>query len=219
MEDYTRTANTYRYAADTVTYSTTALAGVMAYDIALAQETLGVEYQSWGMLSTAALFGVLDRFDGFLARRSERHGRPITDKDKAKDPFHDKVVTHLFMGSVVLRETALLEGFVDTMGEFDPNYPYAAAVFGAQVVTAVRDKKMTESRAHAVESADTSAITINKQKTGVQNVAHACAASPLAATIPGALVTSGLYIMSTVMGVVGYKRADKIHKGQLPIAA
>ena len=62
------------------------------------------------------------------------------------------------------------------------------------------------------------AIKINKYKTGLQNVGHTLASSPLAGTRPGQALIGAVYSTSTVMGEIGFRIADRIHNGDGVIA-
>jgi hypothetical protein len=141
-----------------------------------------------------------DRADGWLARKAVNHGIPITDKDKKKDPFQDKIFFHMIIGSIAIREY------------LDGNNGYAAVLALSQLGTAVRDHKMTRSRENAVENAEVKAIAINKYKTGLQNITHVEATSPLAEYSAGRVLIAASYIMTNIMGVIGYNQAHKIHQ-------
>lgn len=77
-----------------------------------------------------------------------------------------------------------------------------------------RNDRMERSRELATEGADTSAIWLNKWKTGVQNFGHTLAVSPFAATGFGQAVIASVYGASNVMGEAGLRIADRIHRGE-----
>ncbi|MCA9323840.1 hypothetical protein KC992_01930 [Candidatus Saccharibacteria bacterium] len=192
----------YRRGADVVTYGRTIVgaavsAGVLAGGVFLPNK---LQYKTIGLAAGIAGLGMADKGDGWLARKAVLNGIPITDADKKKDPFQDKLFFHMLIGSIALREV------------LDGNKLYGSALLASQIGTAVRDHKMTQSRNNAVEGAEVQAIAINKWKTGVQNLAHSEAVSPLADYSWGQAVVASTYILSNVMGIVGYRQADRIHR-------
>lgn len=191
----------YRLAADAVTYGRTALGAVTALGILAGGSFLpkSLQYKTVGMASVVAGLGAVDKADGYFARKSVQNGIPITDHDKQKDPYHDKWFFHMMMGSIATREI------------IDRNYLYGTVIGISQIATAVRDYKMTKSRNEAAEGAEISALTINKWKTGVQNVAHVGATSPIAESNLGMGIVAGTYITSNILGIIGYRQAIEMH--------
>jgi len=191
----------YRLAADATMYSRTLLGGVLALGILSGGAFLPekIQYKSIGLAVTIGGLAVGDKADGMFARKSAKYGVPITDHDKQKDPYHDKLFFHMILGSIVAREL------------LDENYVYGSVLLGSQVVTGIRDKKMTQSRNLAHETAEISALPINKIKTGLQSVANVGATSPVANSVIGQALVAGTYIATNVMGIVGYRQAHELH--------
>jgi phosphatidylglycerophosphate synthase len=191
----------YRLAADSVMYGRTALGALVGFGILTGASILPkpVQYRSIGLAMLVAGLGAADKGDGIFARKSAQNGVPITDHDKQKDPYHDKLFFHMMLGSIAVRE--LIDG----------NKLYGSVLLGSQIGTAVRDRKMTNSRNSAPEGAEISAIRINKWKTGLQNIAHVGATSPIADSDMGKVVVAGTYLATNVMGVIGYRQAREQH--------
>lgn len=203
----------YRFAADGVTYGRTVAGVVIAANILSGDRLLNrnYEHRSIRLAGSVALLGALDKADGILARKAEENGVPITKADKEKDPKWDKVFNRCMMGSVALRELA------SGVRKRDPNRMLFAGIVGLNLIaTEKRDEKMNESRASAAEGADTSAISINKFKTGVQNLSHSFATSEIVDSGAGQLLTGAAYSASTIMGFIGLNEADRVHKSSVP---
>ncbi|MCA9328388.1 hypothetical protein KC959_01335, partial [Candidatus Saccharibacteria bacterium] len=96
----------YRRGADVVTYGRTIVgaavsAGVLAGGVFLPNK---LQYKTIGLAAGVAGLGMADRGDGWLARKAADNGILITDVDKKKDPFQDKLFFHMLIGSIALRE-------------------------------------------------------------------------------------------------------------------
>lgn len=201
----------YRIAADTVTYTRTAVGTYVALNILTGDRLLPkkLRHRSVGAAAGVAVLGAMDKLDGVLARKAEAAGVEITRKDREKDPIEDKKFNRRMMGAIAIREA--ISGAWDHKKS---RIAFAGLVGLNLLLTEDRDMRMGESRANAVEGADTSAIWINKLKTGTQNVAHTLASSPLANTAPGQAMIGMVYSASTAMGEIGFRIADKIHRGE-----
>ena len=197
-------ARAYRKAANLTTIGRTYISAVVSANITTGDRLLPktVRHRSVGLAVGIAALAGLDKLDGYFACKAEAYGLPPTDEDKKLDPKHDKLFAYMTMGSIAMREI------------MDGNKLYGGMIAGNALIACVRDRKMNQSRENAVQGADVGAIWINKQKTGVQNFGHVIAGSPLAATMPGQALAVGIYGVSNVMGIVGYFRADKIHRGE-----
>lgn len=195
----------YRIAADAVTYGRTVLGAVTAMGILAGGSFLPkkLQYKTIGMAVAVGGLGAMDKADGIFARKSVENGIPITDHDKQKDPYHDKWFFHMLVGSVAIREV------------IDGHYVYAGAIGTSQLATAVRDYKMTKSRNEAPEGAEIAANEINKWKTGVQNLAHVGATSPIAESTVGRAFIAGTYLTSNIMGIIGYQQAREMHRAPI----
>jgi phosphatidylglycerophosphate synthase len=191
----------YRLAADSVMYGRTAIGALVGFGILAGASILPkpVQYRSIGLAMIVTGLGAADKGDGMLARRSAKNGVPITDHDKQKDPYHDKLFFHMLLGSIATREL------------LDQNYVYGSVLLASQAVTAVRDRKMTQSRNLAPEGAEIAALPINKIKTGLQSVAHVGATSPIANTGIGQVLVASTYVATNVMGIIGYRQAHEQH--------
>lgn len=196
-----RRGRRFRLAADTAMYGRTFFGGVLALGILSGGAFLPekIQYKTIGLALAVGTLAVGDKVDGTLARKSAKYGVPITDHDKQKDPYHDKIFFHMLLGSIAAREL------------LDENYIYGGVLLASQVVTAIRDKKMTQSRNLAPEGAEISALQINKFKTGLQSVANVGATSPIADTGIGQMVVAGTYIATNIMGIAGYRQAHEQH--------
>jgi hypothetical protein len=201
----------YRKSADTVTYGRTILGRVVAVNILTGDRLLprALRHKSVGAAVGVGILGALDRVDGWLARKAEAHGVEITKADKEKDPAEDKKFNRWVMGSVAVREA--VGGLYSKDAK---RVLFAGGYMLSLLQTENRNDRMELSRANAVPDADTSAVEINKWKTGVQNVGHTLAVSPLAQTGLGQAVTAGVYAASNVMGEIGLSIADRIHRGE-----
>lgn len=201
----------YRKAADTVTYGRTALGAIIAVNTLSGDRLLprALRHRSVGAAATVAMLGAMDKFDGVLARKAEANGVPITREDKEKDPREDKRFNRLIMGALVVRE------LVSSVHNRDSKRALFAGTLALSLYqTEDRNERMELSRKQAVEGADTGAVWLNKWKTGVQNVGHTLAVSPLALSGVGQTVTSAFYIASNFMGEIGLSIADRIHRGE-----
>lgn len=169
------------------------------------------DLKTWGAGAVVLALGALDKVDGFLGRRSQKNGVPITKRERDMDPFHDKIFAHMAMGSIALR--GALDLTAQSYSEKDLSKAMQAGVLGIialnQVVTGGRDYFMTKSRQKAVEGADTSAIFASKLKTGIQNIGHAAAVSPL-----GLGVAAGIYTLTSGIALTSYFVADRKHRGE-----
>jgi len=212
MDETINKGRMYRVAADAVTYGRTVAGVMIAANILSGDRILNrnYEHRSMRLAGSVALLGALDKADGILARKAEENGVPITKEDKEKDPRWDKVFNRCMMGSVAVRE------LVSGVRKRDPNRMLFAGIVGLNLIaTEKRDEKMIESRASAVEGADTSAISINKYKTGIQNLSHSLATSEIVDSGSGQLITGVAYSASTIMGLIGLHEADKVHKNSV----
>lgn len=200
----------YRAAADAVTYGRTAAGTLAAANILLGDRLLPrqLRHRSVGLGISFALLGLSDRLDGWLAHKAAAVGVPITRADKEKDPREDKKFNHRVMGAFIAREAA------SGIRRREPSRVVFAGMLALNLASTYdRDIRMAESRSNAVKGADTSAIKINKWKTGMQNAGHTLATSPLAESLPGQMAITAVYTTSTIMGEVGFRAADRIHKG------
>lgn len=197
-----RRGRRFRVLADTVTYGRTALGAIASLGVLVGGSLLPkqIQHRTVGLALTMTGLAAADKVDGYFARKSVDYGIPILNHDKKKDPFQDKVFAHMFMGSLAVRE------FIDG------NEKYGATIATAQIVKLVRDYKMTQSRERAAIGADVSAIHVNKYKTGLEGIAHTMAVSPLTNVELGRAATAGVYVTSSVMGVIGYKIAEQRHQ-------
>lgn len=200
----------YRIAADTLTYSKTAMGVLVAANIVTGDRLLPkkIRHKSMGAAVMLTGLALLDKADGVLARKAESHGIPITKADKERDPKHDKIYNRIIMGAIATRE--VVGGLVNRSPE---RIAVGSLVFANLLATEDRDKRMNRSRQEAVEGADTGAIKLNKYKTGMQHVGHVISASPLGSTGIGQTLVAGAYSLSTYMGEKGYEIADRIHRG------
>ena len=163
-----------------------------------------MDYGSFTLAGAFAVFGAMDKLDGWAARRAEKRGLPPTYADMKRDPFHDKLYAYMAMSTAAVMVTA--EGLL--------THDHSKVATGGGIIAnmaaiAVRDIKMTRSRDHAVDGVKPAAIGINKWKTGVQNVAHTIAVSPLPAWLSWPAYTG-----VTGMAYLGYKIADRVYKGE-----
>jgi hypothetical protein len=197
------TGQFFRDTADVITYGRTDAGNLVALNIMLDDEILpdAFRHRSIGSMVLMATLGFADKADGMCARYAEKLGIEITKEDREKDPIEDKKFNKAVMESLAMREYS--EG----------NTFYASMLAANLFVTNIRDEKMDNSRADAVDGADTSAIRMNKYKTGAQNLAHTLAVSPITRSIFGRLLVGSIYCASTGMGLIGYQKAHKNHRG------
>ncbi len=196
----------FRVAADVATYGRTILGAGISMAILSGTSVLPkrMQYRSIGLATSIAGLVAADKIDGIFARRAATNGIPILEHDKRKDPFQDKVFAHVLMGSIAIREFS--EG----------NTFFASVIAGCQASKLARDYKMSQSRKDAHPDADVSAIPINKYKTGLEGLSHMIATSPMADSEIGRSIAGSSYVLSNVVGLIGYKMADAQYK--LPTA-
>jgi hypothetical protein len=201
----------YRRSADTVTYGRTILGRIVALNIMSGDRLLpkAVRHKSFGAALSVGLLGAMDKLDGWLARKAEAHGVEITKEDKEKDPVEDKKFNRWVMGSVAVREA------VGGIVRKDVGRTLVASGYLLSLMqTEDRNERMERSRTQAVPGADTKAIWLNQWKTGMQNLGHTLAVSPIARSGLGLTLTTGIYATSNVMGEIGLGIADRIHRGE-----
>jgi len=168
-----------------------------------AGETL-LDYKSLSLGAVTYAAAATDKLDGMLARASERNGVPITDEHKKLDPFHDKIFNHSLMAGYWVRE------LVESVAHHDKARGFGAlAVAASQAAFIARDYKMTKSRENAPEGADVSAVPINKAKSAGQFLVQSAALTP----VPSPVV-AGAFAGLAGVSWVGYRIADKVHRGQ-----
>lgn len=208
-------ARWWRRAADTFTYGRTAVAGAVCLSTVAGIEAMpetiqrmhahGLDFESYTLAGAFAVMGAMDKLDGMAARRAAKLGLPPTDKDKKKDPLHDKIFAYMAMTTATTMLTA--EGILTKDYKKVAN---AGGIVLNMAALAVRDVKMTLSRKIASDNdRDPSAIPINKKKTGAQNAVHTLVMSPLPSW-----VTWPAYSFITGWAWLGYKIADRVHKGE-----
>ncbi len=201
----------YRRAANATTKASVWASRIVALNTVTGDRLLPKRFRhkSIGLGLGVAAIASLDKLDGYLGRKSAEYGVPITKEDKDLDSDADKEKTRLIMGSIAIRET---------IGGIHKRQPVRIAFAGALAVNMLwihdRDRNMQNSRANAIEGADTGAIKINKIKTGLQNLGHTMSASPLAANPIGMATITGVYTLSSYIGQRGYEIADRIHRGE-----
>jgi len=196
----------YRRAADATTLTRNGLGIIVAANALSGDRILpdNLRHRSVGSGVVVAAIGGLDKLDGYLAGKSEDYGLAITQKNSSFDSDMDKKNNKVFGYSFTARNIA--EGIVTRSPRM---LTHAAVTAGYSVWTNHRDERMAKSRAHAVEGADTSAITTNKWKTFLQNAGHSIEASPMGAIVPQ--VSEAVYLASCALGEIGLKKADEIH--------
>lgn len=198
-------ARACRITADAISECRNDVAKVVAADIVLKNALLPKSLR-FGSMGGAALvwgLGAADALDGRIARMgARRYGLVITPHDNNKDPILDKEYNKWMMGAFTLR--ALEDGHL----------LYAKSLYEIQRSVEDRDARMERSRSTASNVMATGAISINKYKTGMQDLCHGFAMSPMARTSAGrAAILSG-YVTSAFMGEVGLLQADAKHHGQ-----
>lgn len=182
-----------------------AVAGIEAMPEAVERlQVHGLEFHSLGIAGAFAVCGAMDKLDGGAARAAGKRGLHPTYRDMKRDPLHDKIYAYMAMSTAAIMLTA--EGCIT---RDHSKIATGAGIVANMAAVVVRDIKMTHSRNHVADGVKPEAIKINKLKTGAQNVAHTLVASPLPSW-----VSWPAYSVITGWSWLGYKIADRVHKGE-----
>ncbi len=195
----------FRKAADLTTRATTGVALGLSANI-LTEDKLPYlsklpSFQSYGAMALMSMIALADKVDGTLARASARFGRPITKKDKDRDPLHDKLRYHALTASSAF----MLAQSHTTLG---------IALAAVEIPLVVRDVRITNQRRYAADDVETAATTFTKFKTGLLNGALIETMSPATAHPVGqigALVLHGIGAGAAMLsGSIADKKSESL---------